>query len=110
MAGFIVEVMQELLIVLTRHVDVDVVVPGDVSLMANGTNERAAGEEVPQSMLHTVLMDMVEDAHLYASQLVYISYLFHLSVNVDAKVIHFVELRELMELKGVKDIISKEVM
>jgi hypothetical protein len=55
-------------------------------------------------------MDMVEDAHLYASQLVYISYLFHLSVNVDAKVIHFVEFREMMELKGVKDIISKEVM
>ena len=69
--------LEELLVVLARHIDVDVVVPGNIALVTHGTNERATGKEISQAMRLAKLMHMVKNAHLNLAQLVYIFYLSH---------------------------------
>ena len=64
--------LEELLVVLARHVDVDIVVPGNIALVTHGTNQRATGKEISQAMCLAKLMHMVQNAHLNLAQLVYI--------------------------------------
>ena len=56
--------LQEPLVVGSGHIDVDIIVPGNVALMADGSNEGSAGEEIAQMLLFTELMYIVENSHL----------------------------------------------
>jgi hypothetical protein len=68
---------KEPLVVLARHIDVDIVIPGYIALMAHSTYQRPTGQEIVQAMSLTVLMHLVKDAHLDLAQLVYVCNLSH---------------------------------
>ena len=67
--------LQELLIVLARHIDVNIVVPGDITLVAHRSDERTTRQEIAQTVSLAEAMDAVENAQLNLSQLVNIFYL-----------------------------------
>ena len=73
----IVIALQELLVVLAWHIDVDIVVPWDIALMAHSPYQRSTRQEIAQAVSLTVLMHLVEDAHLNLAQFVYVCNLFH---------------------------------
>ena len=69
--------LQELLIVLARHIDVDIIVPRNIALMTNSSDECTTRQKVTQSACLAKMMDLVENAHLNLSQFVNVLYLSH---------------------------------
>ena len=74
--------LKKFLIILSWHIDVDVVIPGDIATMTDSTDERAATEKIGQSVLLAELMNMVEYAHLQLAQLLNIGYWSHWNAKV----------------------------
>ena len=79
MAGsiLVLENGNQLFVVLAQEANVDIVVPGNVTLVAHRTQERAVGKAVLQVILFTDALDLVQNAHLdFATFLLF--NLFHL--------------------------------
>jgi len=72
--------MHELFIVLTWHINIDVVIPRYVALMPYSTYQRTTGEEIAQVMFLAEPMDIIQNTHLNTAQFLNIRYLFHISL------------------------------
>ena len=77
------------LVILTRHVDVDIIIPGDIALVAHSTNQGAATEELPQAVSLAEAMHLIEDAHLNLSQFLNIVNSFHSSDHFPHTTFHY---------------------
>ena len=116
-AGVISKSLQKLLIILARHIDIDIVVPGDIPLVADGSNQCATRQKITKVMSLAETMNLVEDAHLYLTQFLNVFYLSHFlksqTSNLKPQLLpnnHFLKnglMRRMLEVIMLKPIMTK---
>ena len=70
--------LAEPLVVRAGHPDVDVVVPGNVSLVPDGAEQGTIGQIVPQPLLVAEALHVLQDVHHVDEELV-VGYFFHIT-------------------------------
>ena len=73
--------LQETLIVITHHIDINIIIPRDIPLMADSTDEGTATERIAQTLFLTKAMDIIHNPHLDIPQLLNIRNLPHISFS-----------------------------